>query len=89
MDIKIPLHLSIMKCLVTSFHQIHIKNVHKDPLILSPLNKINLNKGSPKSKRGGIRFSAYSNILYENQNQLLEALKKKDLNKIMQGFLFF
>ena len=48
-----------------------------------------INKVSKSTKRGGIRFSAFSNNLYENQNLMLDALQRKDLNKITQGFIFF
>ena len=54
-----------------------------DPVLLSPLTRAsNKNKG----KRGGIHFSALPVNLYENQNIMLEALKKKDLTKILKGF---
>ena len=56
-----------------------------DPLLLSPLMK----GGLRGDKRGGIRFSALPVKLYENRNQLLEALQKRDLKKILKGFLLF
>ena len=55
------------------------------PLLLSPLIK----GGILGDKRKGIRFSALPVKLIENRNRMLEALEKRDLKKILKGFVLF